>query len=103
MNMMKLMQQAQQMQGKAAKMQAELATRHFEASAGGGAVKAVASGDSTLISLKIDPALFKEGDAEMLEDLVLTAVREALELGKKEVQAEMSKLTAGMGLPPGMF
>lgn len=103
MNMMKLMKQAQQMQAKAAQMQSELGAKQFVASAGGGAVKAVATGDGQLVSLKIDPAILKEGDAEMVEELVLTAVREALETGRQEMQKEMSKLTAGMGLPPGLM
>jgi DNA-binding YbaB/EbfC family protein len=103
MNMMKLMKQAQQMQAKAAQMQAELGAKQFEASAGGGVVKAVATGDGQVTSIKIDPTILKEGDVEMIEELVLTAVREALETGRKEMQKEMGKLTAGMGLPPGLM
>ena len=87
------------MQAEAQKMQAELAAKKYEATSGGGAVKVVASGEGTLLSLKIDPAIVKEGDAEMLEDLILSAVRDAVEQGRKEAQASMSKLTGGMGLP----
>ena len=97
------MKQAQQMQAKAAQMQAELGAKQFESSAGGGVVKAVATGDGMVTSIKIDPAILKEGDVEMVEELVLTAVREALEIGRKEMQKEMGKLTAGMGLPPGLM
>lgn len=99
MNVMKMMKQAQELQAKAQKLQADLAARQYEAASGGGLVKAVANGEGQLISLKIDPAAVKEGEAEMLEDLVITAVREAVEKGKKEAQAEMGKLTAGLGLP----
>ena len=99
MNMMKLMQQAQQAQAKMQKLQAELATKQYEATSGGGAVKAVASGEGSLLSLKIDPAILKEGDAEMVEDLVLTAVRDALDQGRKEASESMGKLTSGLGLP----
>jgi nucleoid-associated protein EbfC len=102
MNMMKLMKQAQEMQAKAAKLQAELASRHYESEAAGGQVKAVATGEGQLVSLKIDPALVKEGDAEMLEDLIVTAVREAIEKGKADAAKELGKLMpAGMGGLPG--
>jgi nucleoid-associated protein EbfC len=99
MNVMKMMKQAQELQAKAAKIQAELAAREYSAEAGGGTVKAVANGEGSLISLKIDPSIVKEGEAEMIEDLVVTAIREAVEKGKTEAQAEMGKLTAGLGLP----
>ena len=103
MNVVKLMKQAQQMQSKLAQTQAEMASKHFEAVAGGGSVKAVATGDGQLISLKIDPAIIKEGEAEMVEELVLTAVQQALENGRNELKAEMGKLSAGLGLPPGLM
>ncbi len=99
MNIAKLMKQAQQMQAEAQKIQADLAAKQYEATSGGGAVKAVASGDGNLLSLKLDPAILKEGDAEIVEDLVLSAVRDALEKGKKDAASAMGKLTGGMGLP----
>ncbi len=99
MNVMKMMKQAQELQAKAAKMQAELAAREYSAEAGGGVVKAVANGEGYLVSLKLDPSIVKEGEGEMLEDLIVTAVREAVEKGKAEASAEMGKLTAGLGLP----
>src|SRR5258708_32082117 len=83
MNMMKMMKQAQELQAKAAKLQTELAARHYEAEAAGGQIKAVATGEGQLVSLKIDPALVKD-DVEMLEDLIVTAVREAIEKGKTD-------------------
>jgi DNA-binding YbaB/EbfC family protein len=102
MNMMKMMKQAQELQAKAAKLQADLAARNYEAEAAGGQIKAVASGEGMLVSLKIDPALLKDGDAEMLEDLITTAVREAIEKGKADAAKELGKLMpAGLGGLPG--
>lgn len=102
MNMMKMMKQAQELQAKMTKVQAELAAREYSAEAAGGQIKAVASGEGQLVSLKIDPALLKEGDAEMLEDLVVTAVREAVDKGKADAAKELGKLMpAGMGGLPG--
>ena len=102
MNIAKMMKQAQQMQKKMGEMQAELATKEFESSVGGGKVTVVANGAGDVVSIKIDPAVVDPDDVEMLEDLVLTGVKQAIEQGKAESQAEMSKLTAGLGLPPGM-
>jgi nucleoid-associated protein EbfC len=97
----KMMKQAQKMQADAQRLQAELAAKTFEASAAGGAVKAVANGAGDLQSLAISPDLIKDaaGDPDMLQDLILTAVREAVGKGRAEVQKEMSKLTAGLGIP----
>jgi nucleoid-associated protein EbfC len=101
MNVMKMMKQAQELQAKAAKLQAELASRNYEAEAADGKIKAVATGDGQLVSLKIDPALLKD-DAEMLEDLIVTAVREAIDKGKTDAAKELGKLMpAGMGGLPG--
>jgi len=101
MNMMKMMKQAQELQAKAAKLQADLAARQYEAEAAGGQIKAVATGEGQLVSLKIDPALLKD-DAEMLEDLIVTAVREAIDKGKADAAKELGKLMpAGLGGLPG--
>ena len=101
MNMMKMMKQAQELQAKAAKLQTELAARKYEAEAAGGQIKAVATGEGQLVSLKIDPALLKD-DAEMLEDLIVTAVREAIDKGKVDAAKELGKLMpAGLGGLPG--
>ncbi len=101
MNMMKMMKQAQELQAKAAKLQAELAARQYEAESAGGQVKAVATGEGQLVSLKINPELLKD-DVELLEDLIVTAVREAIEKGKADAAKELSKLMpAGMGGLPG--
>jgi len=101
MNMMKMMKQAQELQAKAAKLQADLAARQYEAEAAGGQIKAVATGEGQIVSLKIDPALLKD-DAEMLEDLIVTAVREAIDKGKADAAKELGKLMpAGLGGLPG--
>ena len=102
MNIAKMMKQAQQMQKKMGEMQAELAEKEFESSVGGGKVTVVANGAGDVVSIKIDPAVVDPDDVEMLEDLVLTGVKQAIEQGKAESQAEMGKLPAGLGLPPGM-
>jgi len=102
MNMMKMMKQAQELQAKAAKLQADLAQRQYEAEAAGGQIKAVATGEGQLVSLKIDSALLKDAEAEMLEDLIVTAVREAIDKGKADAAKELGKLMpAGMGGLPG--
>mgnify|MGYP003643401545 CR=1 FL=1 len=102
MNIAKMMKQAQQMQKKMGEVQAELAEKEFESSVGGGKVTVVANGAGEVISIKIDPAVVDPEDVELLEDLVLSGVKQAIEQGKAESQGEMGKLTEGLGLPPGM-
>lgn len=87
------------MQAQVEKVQADLAVRTVEATSGGGAVKAVAKCDGTLASLKIDPAAINPADAQLLEDMVLTAVNQALTQAKEISAAEMGKATAGFNLP----
>ena len=100
-NIMKMMKQAADMQKNMAKAQESLASLELEHSSGGGAVTVKISGDGSITALRIDPKVVQAGDAEMLEDLVLTAVRGAQELAKETAASEMKKLTAGMDLPPG--
>lgn len=102
MNIAKMMKQAQQMQKKMAEMQAEVAEQEVEASVGGGKVVVKANGAGDVLEIKIDPAVVDADDVELLEDLVLSGVKQAIEKGKAISQEEMGKLTAGMGLPPGM-
>jgi DNA-binding YbaB/EbfC family protein len=99
MNIAKMMKQAQKMQGDMQRIQEDLAQRSYEASAAAGAVKATVGGDGELKSLILSPDLLKEGDAEMLQDLIVTAVREAGAKAKEEAAKEMGKLTAGLGIP----
>lgn len=102
MNLKKMMQQAAKMQEQMAQAQAELAEKTVTATAGGGKVTVVANGSGDVVSIKISKDVVDPDDVEMLEDLILTGVKKAIEEGKELAQSEMSKLTAGMGLPPGM-
>jgi nucleoid-associated protein EbfC len=95
----KLMKQAQRMQQQMEQIQSALANRTVEATSGGGAVKVVARCDGTIASLKIDPQAINPADAQLLEDLVLTAVNQALNQAKEISTAEMGKATAGFNLP----
>ena len=95
----KFLKQAQKMQADMQRVQEELAQREVEGTAGGGAVKATARCDGSIASIKIDPTVIDPKDVEMLEDLVLGAVTNALQTAKKTQADEMGKLTAGMNLP----
>jgi hypothetical protein len=80
-------------------VQAKLAEERFEATAGGGVVKAVVDGKQMLRELKIDPDTFKEGDVTLIEDLVMAAVSEAQSASEKQMQATLGKLTGGFPMP----
>jgi nucleoid-associated protein EbfC len=95
MNLNKLMKQAQKMQEQMAKTQAELEKKTVEVSAGGGKVKVTANGTGDVIAIKIDKEVVDPNDVEFLEDLILDAVKEAVEQGKALAQSEMTKLTSG--------
>jgi DNA-binding YbaB/EbfC family protein len=95
----KLMKQAQRMQAQMEKIQADLAVRTVEATSGGGAVKVVAKCDGTLASIKIDPQALNPSDAQLLEDMILSATNQALSQAKEISNAEMGKATAGFNLP----
>jgi DNA-binding YbaB/EbfC family protein len=97
-----IMKQAQQMQARIARIQQELETREVEATAGGGMVTAKVDGKQQLLDLKIEKEVVDPEDVEMLQDLVLAAVNEALQKSQQMVQEEMSKVTGGMNIP-GMF
>lgn len=98
---MKMLRQVQQMQERMGKLQQELESDTVEASAGGGAVKVVATGTQKLVSVTVDPSAAE--DVEMLQDLVLAAVNEALDKSREHAAAKMQALTSGMGLPPGLL
>jgi DNA-binding YbaB/EbfC family protein len=102
MNIKKMMQQAQKMQEQMLKAQEDVSKKLVTATAGGGKVTVVANGAGDVVSIKIAQEVVDPQDVEMLEDLVLTGVRKAIEEGKQIAQSEMGKLTAGMGLPPGL-
>jgi DNA-binding YbaB/EbfC family protein len=95
----KMMKQAQQLQTKMMKMQEELADKTVEASAGGGMVKVVANGRQQVVSLEIEKEVVDPDDVEMLQDLVLAAVNDALAKSQEMVSGEMSKLTGGLSIP----
>jgi DNA-binding YbaB/EbfC family protein len=94
-----IMKQAQMMQKKMAELQAELEQRQVEATSGGGMVTAVVSGKQQLVSLKIEPAAVDPEDVEMLQDLVVAAVNEAVRKSQEMVQQEMGKVTGGLNIP----
>lgn len=102
-NMQQLMQQAKQMQKKMEEIQNELASKSVEASAGGGAVKAVVSGKQELLSLTIAPEAMEGADAEMLADMVKGAVNEALKKSQELQNQMMGGAMGNIPLPPGLF
>jgi len=98
---LKMLKQVQQMQDKMSKVQAELESETVEATAGGGAVRVVASGTQKLVSVTIDPE--DASDTEMLQDLVVAAVNEAMEKSKQLAASKMQAVASGLGLPPGLM
>jgi DNA-binding YbaB/EbfC family protein len=97
-----IMKQAQQMQQKMARLQEEASQRTAEASVGGGAVTAVVNGKNQVLSLSIRKEAVDPEDVEMLQDLVMAAVNEALKKVQSEVSAEMERITGGLNIP-GLF
>jgi DNA-binding YbaB/EbfC family protein len=95
----KLMKQAARMQQQMEKVQADLAQRTIEATSGGGAVKVTAKCDGTIASIKIDPQAINPADAQLLEDLILTAANQALSQARDIANSEMGKVTSGMQIP----
>jgi DNA-binding YbaB/EbfC family protein len=95
----KLMKQAARMQQQMEEIQSKLAQRTVEATSGGGAVKVVAKCDGTMASIKIDPQAINPAEAQLLEDLILTAANQALSQARDISNSEMGKVTAGFSLP----
>ena len=102
MNMNQMMKQAQKMQKQMAEMQEELANRTLEVSSGGGAVKVTINGEKQIVDLVISPDVVDPADVEMLQDLIITAVNEAVRQIEEAATSQMSKITGGMSLP-GLF
>jgi DNA-binding YbaB/EbfC family protein len=98
---LKMLRQVQQMQDKMNKVQEELETETVEATAGGGAVRVVATGTQKVVSVTIDPDA--ASDTEMLQDLVVAAVNEAMERSKQLAASKMQAVASGLGLPPGLM
>lgn len=93
------MKQAARMQQQMEQVQADLAARTVEATSGGGAVKVTAKCDGSLAAIKIDPQALNPGDAQLVEDMILTAANQALGQAKEISTAEMGKITSGFNLP----
>jgi len=98
-NIQNLLKQAQKIQSEVTQMQAELGQRRIEASAGGGMVTAIVNGRQELVGVRIDPQVVDPSDVEMLEDLIVAAVSEALARASEIAAEEMKKLTGGLSLP----
>ena len=101
MNMEKIMKQAQKMQAQMAKIQEDLAGEQVEGSAGGGMVTVTCNGQGDVVAVKIEPEVAGD-EVEMLEDLVLAAVNDAIRKSKELANSRMSQLTGGLGMP-GLF
>jgi DNA-binding YbaB/EbfC family protein len=100
-NMFDIMKQAKEMQAKMADMQAEVMKIEVSGQSGGGLVRVTLEGKGDLKAIAIDPSLLKEGEAEILEDLILAAHSDAKSKLDDALQAKMAEVTGGLGLPPG--
>lgn len=105
MNMQAMIKQAQKIQSEMMKAQEELTSKEYSATSGGGAVKATVKGSNEVISLEIQPDVVNPDDIEMLQDLIMAAVNEALRVADEESAAQMKKVSGGAGIPgmSGMF
>lgn len=101
-NITQLMKQAKDMQARMAQIQEELEKRQYEASSGGGMVVATVNGRQELLALRIEKEVVKPEDIGMLQDLIISAVNQALRNSQESAREEMSKITGGMSLP-GLF
>ena len=101
-NMQSMLRQAQKMQDEAQRVQSELEETEYSATSGGGAVSATVNGKHDLVALTISPDVVDPDDAEMLADLVMAAVNEAMRAADKDAEQKMGAVTGGMNLP-GMF
>lgn len=101
-NMNNMMKQIQKMQKEMQETQSQIETQEFEATAGGGAIKAVVNGKKELINIELKPEIVDPDDIEMLQDLIIAAVNEALKTADDTMSNNMNKFTAGMNMP-GLF
>jgi nucleoid-associated protein EbfC len=95
----KMMKQAQRMQQQMEQVQAQLAARTVDATSGGGAVKVTAKCDGSIASIKIDPQALNPADAQLLEEMILTAANQALGSAREIANTEMGKITSGLSIP----
>ena len=98
-NYQEMMKQARIMQKQMEKIQEELKNTNFEASSGGGAVKAIVNGDQEVLKIKIDKDVIDFDDIEMVEDMVLVAVNDAIKQSKEEAKVRLATLTGGISIP----
>jgi len=101
-NMNQMIKQAQKMQEQMRKMQEELEEKVFEATSGGGAVRAKVNGKKELVEINLNPEVVDPDDVEMLQDLIVAAVNESMRKAEESSASEMSKLTGGLNIP-GLF
>ena len=101
-NISQLLKQAQKMQGAMKRVQEELSQKRISASAGGGVVEVITNGQQEVLEIKINPEVVNPDETELLEDLLLAAVNEALSKAGEMAASEMKKITGGMALP-GLF
>lgn len=101
-NMNNMLKQAQKMQAEMERVQEEMEQKEYEGTAGGGAVAATVKGSKELVSIKLKPEVVDPDDIEMLEDLVVAAVNEAVKNASADMEEEMGKLTGGVSIP-GLF
>ena len=101
-DLMKMMQKAQEIQGRMQQLQQDLAGLEIEGQSGGGLVKVTLNGKMEARAVKIDPSLIKPEDAEMLEDLILAAFQDAKGKVEGALQEKMKEVTGGLPLPPGL-
>jgi len=101
-DIMGMMGKVKEMQAKMEKMQAEMSDIHAEGKSGGGLVTVTLNGKGEMVSLKIDPSLFKEDDVEILEDLIVSAHKSAKDRAEQITAEKTKELTAGLPIPPGM-
>ncbi len=99
----KMLKQLQQMQAKMAKVQEELGLKTVTGTAGGGVVEVVVNGHQKVLSVTVKPEVVDPADVEMLQDLVMAAVNEAMDRARELATKEMGAVTAGIGLPPGLL
>ncbi len=97
-----IMRQAKQMQKKISDIQEKVGEEEFEASTGGGVVTALVNGNQELLDLDIDPEVLDEDDPEMLEEMIVGAINQAMDKASEKMNEEIEKVTGGMDLP-GMF
>jgi nucleoid-associated protein EbfC len=101
-DLMKMMKQAQEIQGRMQQVQEELASLQVEGQSGGGLVKVTLNGKMEARAVKIDPSLLKPEDAEVVEDLILAAFQDAKSKAEAALQQKMQEVTGGLSLPPGL-